>query len=65
MVRYDVHVMRLNQRRRYLEAQIAAKVAAGEDVAYDIGERDALAWAVQEVELRRLERPRLQEEGGS
>jgi len=57
--------MRLNQRRRYLEAQIAAKVAAGEDVAYDIGERDALAWAVQEVELRRLERPRLQEEGGS
>jgi len=60
-----VYMLCLDQRRRDLDAQIAAKEAIGESATADVGERDALTWALREVELRRLERPRLREEGGS
>lgn len=36
----------LDQRRRYLEARIAAKRSVGWDYVYDQRERDSLLWAL-------------------
>lgn len=45
----DEHLDRLDQRRRYLEARIAAKKSVAWDYTYDSLERDALAWVLSLV----------------
>lgn len=45
----DEYLDRLDQRRRYLEARIAAKKSVGWETIYDQSERDALTWILAVV----------------
>jgi hypothetical protein len=45
----EEHIDRLDQRRRYLDARIAAKKSVGWETIYDQSERDALAWILSIV----------------
>ena len=42
---------RLDQRRRYLEKRVQIKQAMGWEYQYDESEREALAWALDTIEI--------------
>lgn len=43
------HLDRLDQRRRWLTERIEAKRRVGWETGYDESERDALAWALEQL----------------
>jgi hypothetical protein len=45
----QVHLDRLEQRRRWLTERIKAKEIVGWETVYDTSERDALAWALRVI----------------
>lgn len=45
----QVHIDRIDQRRRYLEKRIEAKRSVGWETVYDESERAALAWALEQL----------------
>lgn len=45
----DDRLRTLVERRDYLTERIAAKVKVGWDSVYDVRERDALTWAVDQL----------------
>jgi len=46
------HLPVLKERRDWLTARIAAKESVGWDITWDVRERNALAWAVQQLEAK-------------
>lgn len=40
----------LRERRNWLTARIAAKQSVGWEIEWDVRERNALAWAIQQLE---------------
>jgi hypothetical protein len=45
----QVHIDRIDQRRRYLEKRIDAKRSVGWETVYDESEHAALAWALEQL----------------
>jgi hypothetical protein len=45
----QVHIDRIDQRRRYLEKRIEAKRSVGWETIYDESEHAALAWALEQL----------------
>jgi hypothetical protein len=49
----QMHIDRLDQRRKWLTERIKAKQTVGWCVEYDTSERDALAWALEFIYSKR------------